>query len=249
MSGQPPVTKPVDVAHLWREGALHRVLTGAAVGFIGGVSYASFRSLPPSVAIRAGTACGLFAAPFFALREVVAAGAGVDGPVASAVAGGFAGYFGALFVSGPHWKAVSHGAMVVGVTCGFADVVLSGLDWRRKVYLVNRHDSVVAAVSASTDNGDKATHVVQIRTDGAEPPSWMKWPVWFPVFKELDEEYDELLRRQRATVVALEEEQARIALLLEALESVKAGRPVRDAELAEGDRRLDGRNDQLRREE
>lgn len=202
---------------------------GMGGGSIAGVAYATARSLPASYTMRAGIYCGALAAPFFAMREVVAASMSVDGPVASAITGGFAGYFGALFWAGPHWKTLSHSAMVMGVGCGFLDIVMSGLDWKRKVFLVNRHDAAVKAVAESASGKDQGASLTQIN-----------WPVWFPVVKEIDEEYEELLRRQQATVLALEEEQARIAVLLNALESVKAGKQIRDAELAEAGLRTTG---------
>lgn len=245
MDGTRAHAKPPRKPTLWREGGSARVAAGAAVGAAGGMLYATARAVPAPGVVRAGLACGVLAAPFFALREVVAAGVGVDGPVASAIAGGFAGYFGALVVSGPQWQAVSHGAMVVGIGCGVVDIVVSGLDWRRKVYLVDRHDAAVTAAAAALRNksaaeadgtgagGEGSLSVRSSQRDALSP--WLKWPVWFPVLKEIDEEYHELIRRQEATVLALEEEQARIALLLEALESVKAGNRT-DAELAEAGR-------------
>ena len=211
MDGKPQTSR----FNLWRDGGIHRVLMGATGGFVAGTAYATARSLPPAQTLRAGLACTVFAAPFFAFREVVAASMNVHGPVASAISGGFAGYFGALFVSGPHWKTISHSAMVMGVGCGFLDVLISGIDWKRKVFLVNRQDEKAAANNIP------------------QSASWFTWPSWIPVVEEIDQEYEDLIRRQKATVLALEEEQARIAMLLRAIDSVKAGKQIRDAELAE----------------
>eukprot|EP00178_Gracilaria_changii_P004560 TRINITY_DN173_c0_g1_i15.p9 TRINITY_DN173_c0_g1~~TRINITY_DN173_c0_g1_i15.p9 ORF type:complete len:254 (+),score=73.58 TRINITY_DN173_c0_g1_i15:137-898(+) len=215
---------------LWRDGGLRRVLVGSATAFAGGASYAYYTRLPPASSVRAGVACAMLAAPLFAVREVVAASMAVDGPVASAITGGVAGYFGALFTVGPCWHSVSRSAMLMGVGCGFVDVVLSALDWKRKLYLLRRHDE---AVRAAADNMQQQQQQQQ-RHHAKAHSAPFKWPYWFPVVRQIDHEYEDLLRRQRATVRALEEEQARIALLLEALECVKAGKQVTDVELADG---------------
>ncbi|CAN8069543.1 unnamed protein product [Agarophyton chilense] len=226
---------------LWREGGLQRVFAGAACGFVGGASYAYFTRLPP---VRAGVACAMLATPFFTVREVVAASMAVDGPVASAMTGGVAGYFGALVTLGPCWKSISRSAMLMGVGCGFVDILLSGLDWKRKLYLVNRHDAAVAAAAENVNTPHQHPHQPpQLHQPPQPAPSApFKWPHWFPVVKQIDDEYEELLRRQRATVQALEQEQARIALLLEALESVKAGKQVTDLELADAGLRSPDKN-------
>lgn len=166
--------------------------------------FAVFKSLPPPHVVRAGVACSAFAAPFFALREVVAASMKVDGPVASAITGGFAGYFGALIVTGPNWNAVTHTAMAAGLGAGLVDAVVGGVEWKRKMWLVNRADRLTASASLDVD------------------PKTSPWPVWFPVVKQADEEYEKLLTRQQAIVVALEEEQQRIKTLLRAIETLKA---------------------------
>lgn len=220
-----PTTRPSHPP-VWRDGGLRRVALGSLSGFAGGALYATSRALPPASVFRGALACSFFATPFFALREVVAAGLHVDGPVASTVAGGVAGYVGALLVSGPHWKTVSHSAMAVGVGCGLVDIVVSRLDWQRKAFLVNRHDAAVAAAAEAAERKD-ITGTVE------RPNSWFKLPSWFPGLKEIDEEYQDLLRRQEATVLALEQEQARIAVLLEALERVKGRRQILDPERAE----------------
>lgn len=273
-----------------------RVASSAAVVFAGGFLVAAARTGSAPGAARVGFACGVLAAPFFALREVVVAGVGVDGPVASAIAGGFAGYFGTLFFAGPRWQIISQGAMVMGIGCGLADAVISTIDWRRKVFLVNRKDSheivgnaTAPAASASTASAVAAAAAVAasgseqlgrapgaasriattadvfkvgegsdlrdvkadsstgkiagtvVRSPGAVESQrdscveqqersaedntslFFRWPVWLPVPKNNDAEYQDLIRRREATLLALEEEQARIATLLSAIESVKAG--------------------------
>lgn len=125
---------------LWREGGARRVTVGSTMAAVGGASYACFRHMPPTFVMRASAACALISCPFFALRETVAAGLAVDGPVASAIAGGVAGYVGALAFSSATWKAVSHGAMIVGMGAGLADVITSGLDFRVKSLLLSRQN-------------------------------------------------------------------------------------------------------------
>lgn len=224
-----PSTRPSH-PRFWREGSLRRVALGGLSGFAGGALYATSRALPTASVFRGGLACSFFAAPFFALREAVAAGLHVDGPVASTVAGGLAGYVGALLVSGPHWRTVSHSAMAVGMSCGLVDVVVSILDWQRKAFLVNRHDAAVAAAAAAA-----STDMKEIYGSVERSNSWFKLPSWFSGLKEIDVEYQELLRRQEATVLALEQEQARIAVLMDALERIKGGRQIVDPERAEND--------------
>lgn len=242
LSPVPPSDPPAmqrssqDGSVLWNARSSRRVSQGILTGFAVGSAYATMRALPPSSILRAGISCGALAAPFFALREIVAVNAGVDGPVASAITGGVAGYVGALFVAGPHWKTVTHSALAVGMGCGVIDFVVSGLNAKRKSLIVDRQDAAAEASTAqATVNGNRAGGdgvADEKRVDGQ---SWWRWHRWFPVLRDMDEEYHELLRRQKATVIALDEEQARIATLLEALEHIKAGSQNRSAELSDGE--------------
>lgn len=147
--------------------------------------------------LRGGLVFSAVAAPFVALREVVSGSMRVEGPVASGIAGGVAGYFGGLFVWGPCWRMVGGSAVGLGVGCGMADWVLRGLEWRRKVWLVGREDAGGGRWGA----GGLA---------------------WLAGVREVDREYEELLERQRMVVEALEMEQRRIAVLLQALKERKA---------------------------
>ncbi|CDF40213.1 unnamed protein product [Chondrus crispus] len=212
----------------WREGGLRRVSLGGLTGFAGGALYATARALPPAYALRGGLVCGVFTAPFFAFREVLTARLHMDGPMASTIAGGIAGYVGSLFIAGPHWKTVSHSAMAVGIGCGFADIVVSRLDWQRKVYIVNRHDAAVKAAAEQVESKESGASVQRSN-------SFFKLPSWLPGLNDIDNEYQDLLRRQEATVVALEKEQARIAVLLEALDRVKSATEIINPEKARPD--------------
>lgn len=207
-------------------------MLGAATGFALGTAFATARSLPPLQTIRHGLQSTALFAPFFLVREAVVSGLQVDGAVASALTGGMAGYVGSLAVSGRNWKLVGHSTMVMGVGCGLLDLVVGSLEWRRKMFLVGRHDMAVRAAAAQ-----EMAEKVPVENEGAQEvrAGWLaKWLVWLVPLRDVDAEYEDLLRRQEATVVALEEEQKRIAVLLQALESVKSrmGR-VADAELAE----------------
>lgn len=185
-----------------------RVARGAAAAAVAAAALAALRGAPAGRSAAAGAA---LAGSFLAVREALVRGGG-EGPAVSAVAGGVAGYFGALAAVGPSWAAVTRGAAVGGVGCGVLDAVLRGLDWRRKVYAVAAEEE--RALRAAGGGG------ASVPADVA--PWWTRWPVWFPVLKQVDCEYEELLRRREATLLALEEEQGRIAALLEALELVKA---------------------------
>lgn len=234
---------------LWRAGAGARVATGAAAAFAGGALVAASQRAVARTCLHTGAACGALAAPFFALREAVVVGAGVDGPAASFIAGGVAGYFGALAFGGAAGARGS--ALAVGVGCGVADALISAVDWRRKLYLVRRADTgagsnaAPVAVSTGTPPGVRslrsmaipsASVVADVTSEKSTPLSWLKWPSWLPALRDIDEEYQELIRRREATIAALEAEQARIAKLLEELEIVKAAtRPHHDAELGETD--------------
>lgn len=126
---------------VWREGATRRVSVGAVFAAAGGAAIASMRHLPPTHILRTSASCALLFTPFSSLREVVAGGFSVDGPVASAMAGGVAGYVGALAFTNASWKAVSHGAMVIGVSAGLFDVFATTVDFRWKAHLISRRDA------------------------------------------------------------------------------------------------------------
>lgn len=230
----------------WREGSFRRVLLGSATGMLGGSIYAMARSLPPTSVLRGGMTCGIIAAPFFTVREMILSKMHVDGPVASAVAGGFIGYFGALALSGPNLKVISSSTMVMGVSCGLVDVIISSMDWQRKVYFVqrrerqerndyerenvhnlNKQDEKQEEEEEANENEERDEN----KENNQRKPKWWKWSDYVSPLKDVDQEYRDLLRSQQATVIALKEEQARIALLLQALESVKAGNVVTDIQL------------------
>lgn len=130
---------------IWRDGATRRVGLGAALAAAGGAALAAARHLPAPHVARTSASCAVIACPFFALREAVAGGLAVDGPVASAIVGGLFGYVGALAFSSSaaSWKAVSHGAMVVGVGAGLVDVVASTVDFQWKAFLLARRDAAL----------------------------------------------------------------------------------------------------------
>lgn len=86
--------------------------------------------------VRGGMLASCVAMPFVALREVIAAGTGVEGRMASVIAGGFAGYVGGLVVCGGRWRVVGEGVLLGGMGCGVLDWVVGGLQWRRKVWMV-----------------------------------------------------------------------------------------------------------------
>lgn len=252
MDGVGISNKRIPTRPMWREGGLTRVGLAATVVATSGAAYASFRQLPPPLVVRATASCFLLSAPLFALREVVAAGLSVDGPVASAIVGGFAGYVGALAFTSGTWKAVSHGAMVVGVGAGLFDTMLTSIDYRRKELLLRwQHDaSLERATKSSAGVADRSaprvesnqdainvdgvdhSHSISNRAPSAEshtlssssnPVSSGEWPVWLPVVKQSeDEEYLNLVQSHKATAAALEQEQARIAQLLDTIEKLKA---------------------------
>lgn len=215
----------------WREGSFRRVLLGSATGMLGGSIYAMSRSLPPSSILRGGMTCGIIAAPFFTMREMILSSMHVDGPVASAVAGGFIGYFGALALSGPNIKMLSSSTMVMGVSCGLVDVIISGMDWQRKVYFVQRKERQERNDFEKENEVKEDEETDENEEMNQRKPKWWKWSDYVTPLKDVDQEYRDLLRSQQATVIALKEEQARIALLLQALESVKAGNVVTDIQL------------------
>jgi hypothetical protein len=214
----------------WAESG-RRVLRGSAAFCCAGGALAALRGAAPAPAARTSLLAGALIAPFLALREAVVHGARADGPVASAFVGGLAGYLGALYAVGPSWVAVTRGAAAVGAGCGLVDALVSGLDWRRKVYIVRTEDSraLAALADASSASGSASSAAGAGGSAGAYPvvlqqqlPRWARWPVWFPVLKQVDMEYQELIRRRADTLAALETEQTRIADLLKALEAVKA---------------------------
>lgn len=139
------VSTPPFARRIWRDGATRRVGVGAALAAAGGAALAAARHLPAPYVARTSASCAVIACPFFALREAVVGGLAVDGPVASAIVGGFFGYVGALAYSpaAVSWKAVSHGAMVVGVGAGLVDVVASTVDFQWKAFLLARRDAAV----------------------------------------------------------------------------------------------------------
>lgn len=99
--------------------------------------------------LRTSASCALLSCPLFALREVVAGGLSVDGPVASVIAGGFAGYVGALAFSTGTWHAVGHGAMVAGMSAGLVDLVVSSVDYQwRSFILAKQHPHADPAAQA-----------------------------------------------------------------------------------------------------
>lgn len=151
MSDGPPPSDLAPASRMtWRDGGARRVtLASAAVGVMS-AAYASVRQLPPPVVLRASASAAALAAPLFAIREVVASSFAVQGPVASALVGGMAGYVGALAVSAASWRAASHSALVVGVGAGLVDALASNLDYRRKRFLVRRHDAAVASASMTS---------------------------------------------------------------------------------------------------
>lgn len=186
-----------EIRRFWGEGAWRRVGVGTAAAFTGGSVYVHARGLQGVSALRGGAVCGVVTAPLMMLREVVRAGMKVEGPAASGIAGGVAGYFGGLFLWGPCWRVVGGSAVGVGMGCAMVDWVVAGLDWRRKVLL-----------AGGADEGGRG--------------SWERLLRWVPGVSEVDREYEELLERQRAVVEALEVEQRRIAVLLQALKERRA---------------------------
>lgn len=212
---------------------------------------------------RAGIAAAAFSAPFFALREVFlvsshARDKSIASPVASSVAGGLFGYVAALVSGASSAFAAAKTAVAVGATCGVFDVVVTHIDWSRKVYIVNTEiqrlqqdrlqqndgEDVSASRSGSTTTPhvnvfrpSEARHVIANAQSPSPPPRdilpwYYRWPSWFPVLKAVDFEYEELLRRREATLSALEEEQNRIASLLEALEAIKARKSSQESKLS-----------------
>lgn len=145
---------------------------------------------------RAALAAAVFVGPFLGLREALER-SGARGPLAGVLAGGMLGWMGALVVAGPIWGAACEGAVVGGVGAGVGEVVFRRLDWERKVWAVGRNERV---------------------------GWWARWPAWFPVLKEVDGEYEALLAQREVTLAALEEEQERIAELLERLENVRGNK-------------------------
>lgn len=260
MDGVGMSNKRISTRPMWREGGLRRVGLAASVVATSGAAYASFRQLPPPLVIRATASCFLLSAPLFALREVVAASFSVEGPVASAIVGGFAGYVGALAFTSGTWRAVSHGAMAVGLGAGLMDTLLTSIDYRRKALLLRWQDAALERTTKS-NNGNSGRTVAaltdknnqnQLKADGGEDGHGLTnqvsgtesstislssngassgdWPVWLPVVKQSeDEEYLNLIQSHKATAAALEQEQARIAQLLETIEKLKSGHTT-DAE-------------------
>lgn len=257
-------TKRIPTRPMWREGGLRRVGLCASLAATSGAAYASFRQLPPPLVLRATASCFLLSAPLFALREVVAAGLCVDGPVASAIVGGFAGYVGALAFTSGTWKAVSHGAMVVGVGAGLFDTMLTSMDYKRKALLLRWQDAAMESVAKNANldrsttrsdatqdaRGEDDAHAVTNRVSSVESSTTSStsngvssgdWPVWLPVVKQSeDEEYLNLVQSHKATAAALEQEQARIARLLETIEKLKAGHDT-DGDVNTGNRTAEPR--------
>lgn len=246
--------KRISTRPMWREGGLRRVGLAASVVATTGAAYASFRQLPPPLVVRATASCFLLSAPLFALREVIAASLAVEGPVASVIVGGFAGYVGALAFTSGSWRAVGNGAMAVGLGAGLMDTLLTNIDYRRKALLLRWQDAALGT-STKTNIGSTDRSVAnlpdknnqnQLKVDGGEDghgitnqvsniessklsspsngASSGDWPVWLPVVKQSeDEEYLNLIQSHKATAAALEQEQARIAQLLETIEKLKSG--------------------------
>lgn len=234
---------------IWPQGALQRVAMAATIAAALAAIFASFRHLPPHLILRTAASCFLVMAPLFALREVVTALLSVDAPVASAIVGGFAGYLGALALTSGSWKAVSHGAMVVGVCAGVLDVLLTTLDIHTKALFLrwNKHFNIIETVPVPTVNAcpsqadcrrpidrTKASHsdsrATPLHPDHVESKHRTEtsphgdWPVWLSdVHRPSDDEYEHLVRSHRATTAALQQEQARIARLLATIEKLKAG--------------------------
>lgn len=230
-----------------------RVAKSSAVVGAVAAAYAALRgSQAPT---RAGVATAALSAPFFALREVFLSSstnrdASISAPVASSLAGGLVGYIAALMSGTGTTYGAAKTAVTFGASCGVFDAFIAHLDWRRRVYLVNRQldmdqPSVVESTNSSVNSSTSTANypatgpqaqVIRIQnlselnksvTDLPKPPSeslpwYFKWPSWFPVLKEVDFEYEELLRRREDIILALEAEQERITALLEALEDIKA---------------------------
>lgn len=245
---------------VWRDGGLRRVGIAATLVAATGAAYASFRQFPPPLVLRATASCFILSAPLFTLREVVAASFRVDGPVASTIVGGFAGCVGALAVTSASWKAVSHGAMVVGVGAGLFDAALTNVDLRRKAILLRWHDAQLKQQTCQHDHdtldpiprqlkdtpsprdsrlqpnisplGEHNSHSLH-----GDPATSRDWPVWLPDVKRssgtnVETEYRNLVESHRATTEALQEEQARIARLLATIEKLKSTHSLDDASVS-----------------
>lgn len=206
--------------------------TGAALAFASGLLVAAVRGVGASGCARVGFACTAIAAPFFALREVVASGAGVEGPVASTVSGSFAGGVGARIIAGPSWTAVSRSSVFVGVSCGIANAMFLHMEKQYKMLLLQHSERLALR---STDKvqvvSDDIADPTQSASSEGQESAWFNMPSWVPSLKlGIDEEYLELIRRRDSTIAAIEEEHARIAALLDEIEIAKAGaRLQRDA--------------------
>lgn len=180
-------------------------ITAGCGSLFGGV-LAVVRDAPSvaSYAVRTGLNWGVMSMPFFVLREIMSGAregdlGGVKGGVTddvkdSGAAGLLTGYFGALWVHGPKFGKLAQwaGLGMLGGVVGDLGVKLVG----EGVKLVRR----------------------KVRNGGDSRWSIWDWPVWFPVLKDVDVEYQELLKRKAVVEAELQEERRRIRVLLEQLE-------------------------------
>lgn len=72
---------------------------------------------------------------------------------------------------------------------------------------------------------------------GSDSSPGLSVPSWLPVLKDMDEEYEDFVRRREVTLAALEEEQARIAALLSEMELARANvRSHSESDVGDSDR-------------
>lgn len=216
----------------------------AGCGSIFGGLYAIVKDAPSiaNYALRTGFSWMMLSGPFFALREIMhgarenenfaqgvrrRVGDGLEASVGeevgdegkgessnvivmdelkdSGAAGLLTGYFGALWAHGPKFGKLAQwaGIGMVGAVVGDVGVRAFG----QTVKYVRRRSKRLAVAAENRSNG--------IRDE--ERSVWETWSTWWKA-KEVDLEYQDLLRRKAIVEAELEEERRRIRALLRELE-------------------------------
>lgn len=136
---------------------------------------------------------------FLSLRDVIGAALVVGKASATALA---AGLCGSMF-GGRYFRTVFQAMGVAGVCCAMAERLVTVLDGGEAGKPKRRRIESERSYFVSMD------------------ASWFKSTVWRSTVRNIDEEYEDLVRLHEKTSRALANEQAYIALLLEKLAEVK----------------------------
>lgn len=189
-------------------GACTYARSGPAFAFAIGVLYKVAQGAGAAQCVHTGVFCATLVVLFSSLREVVWAVLGVGRHSASALAFGFCG---ALF-AGPCLKTVSQGVTVIGICCGLAE------RWFSNQGIVDTN------VCDARWFGDTEIAGETVRSEFLErgviasyPRSWFNRTTWRLAERGIGKEYEELIGLRETTILALAEEQAHIAILVEKL--------------------------------